>query len=58
MKVLAVVGTRPEVIKMAPVLTALAGVIAVARTNGVTPATTGIMRELQVVTLEPRAAEG
>ncbi len=32
------------------VLTAIAGVIAVARTNGVTPATTGIMRELQVVT--------
>lgn len=32
------------------VLTALAGIIATARTNGVTPATTGLTRELQVVT--------
>ena len=32
------------------VLTAIAGVIATARTNGVTPATTGLTRELQVVT--------
>jgi D-xylose transport system permease protein len=32
------------------ILTALAGIIATARTNGVTPATTGLTRELQVVT--------
>lgn len=32
------------------VLTALAGIIAAARTNGVTPATTGLTRELSVVT--------
>jgi ABC-type xylose transport system permease subunit/ABC-type xylose transport system substrate-binding protein len=32
------------------VLTALAGIIATARTNGVTPATTGLTRELSVVT--------